>query len=297
MNNTDDVILLKVDFAFQYVMRNKTILGALIADVLGYDREDITCIQPMQKDLEKEHVDDKLGILDVYVTIREKTRINIELQVRSFEFWVNRSLFYTCKMYTEQVKAGTIYDEIHPCVSISILDFTLFDDVEQFHSRYRLMNEETGKIYTDKIEFHTIELTKLKNAGEEEQKSDLYKWAKMFQASTWEEYKQIGKEDEVMGEVVRELEKINQDEEARLDYLHRQMAIMDKKQELKDARRHGIEEGISQGITQGKKEGIELGVKAMIEALRELNLSDETIIEKLKEKFALSQKEAEKYLE
>ncbi len=284
MNNTNDVILLKVDFAFQYVMRNKKILGALIAAVLGYNREDITDIQPMPRDLDKEHADDKLGILDVYVTIKEKTRINIELQVRSFEFWVNRSLFYTFKMYVDQVKAGSIYDGMNPCVSISILDFTLFDDVDAFHSRYQIKNEETGKLYTDKVEFHTIELTKLKNVTEQEQKSELYKWARMFKASTWEEYNQIGEEDEVMEEVVKELEKINQDEVERLNYLHRQMAIMDKEQELKDAIRHGKEQGIEQGI------------KAVVETLRELAFSEEDILKKISEKFLLSKEKAKKYL-
>jgi len=292
MNKTNDVILLRIDFAFQYVMRNQKILGALIAAVLGYEREEITDIQPMPRDLDKEHADDKLGILDVHVTIRNKARVNIELQIRNFEFWVNRSLFYTFKMYADQVKAGTIYDAIEPCISISILDFTLFEDVKEYHSKYQLLNSETGKLYTNKIEFHTIELTKLKNVTQGEQKRELFKWARMFKANTWEEYEQIGEEDEIMSEVVKELEKINQDEVARLNYLHRQVAIMDKEQELKDAKRHGREEGLEQGL----EEGLEQGRKAMVETLRELNLSEEEILIKLKEKFLLSRKEAEKYL-
>ncbi len=59
----------------------------------------------------------------------------------------------------------------------------------------------------------------------------------------------------------------------------------------------GIEErGIQKGITQGITQGIAQGITAMITTLRELQFDDAVILSKIKEKFNLTEDEAESYL-
>uniref|UniRef100_UPI004056C90C PD-(D/E)XK nuclease family transposase n=1 Tax=Agathobacter sp. TaxID=2021311 RepID=UPI004056C90C len=59
--------------------------------------------------------------------------------------WADRSLFYLSKMYVEQIEEGQQYDAFKRCVSISILDFTLFHDTDEFYSCFHL-REDTSDI-------------------------------------------------------------------------------------------------------------------------------------------------------
>ncbi len=54
----------------------------------------------------------------------------------------------------------------------------------------------------------------------------------------------------------------------------------------------GREQGREQGLRQGRKQGI-LG---MISVLRDLNVSDSMILQKLQEKFLLTKEECQEYL-
>ena len=46
----------------------------------------------------------------------------------------------------------------------------------------------------------------------EEQKDDLYYWAKLFKATTWEEIKMLAEKNDYMGETVVTLHKMTEDE-------------------------------------------------------------------------------------
>ena len=73
----------------------------------------------------------------------------------------NRSLFYLVKMYVEQIEAGDTYKVLKRCVSISLLNFTLFLDTEEFYSCFHLREDKRNTIYTDKMEFHVLEFPKV----------------------------------------------------------------------------------------------------------------------------------------
>ena len=56
------------------------------------------------------------------------------------------------------------------------------------------------------------------------------------------------------------------------------------------------QENIEKGIKQGRDEGLDTGIRGMVSVLKEMNVSDEEIIKKLKEKFSLDDEKAKKYL-
>lgn len=64
-------------------------------------------------------------------------------------------------MITEQIKEGEDYSEIKKCIHIGVLDFELFKDTSGFYSSFHLMEDKRHTVYSDKIEFHVIELPKL----------------------------------------------------------------------------------------------------------------------------------------
>ena len=64
--------------------------------------------------LRKEYPEDKYGILDVRVLLKNGEQMDLEMQVVPFEFWFQRSFYYLSKMVTDQMKTGDTYDRIKP---------------------------------------------------------------------------------------------------------------------------------------------------------------------------------------
>lgn len=53
---------------------------------------------------------------------------------------------------------------------------------------------------------------------------------------------------------------------------------------------------MEKGIEKGIGKGIEKGIRGMVSALRELNIPDATIVQKIREKFEHSGEDAERYM-
>lgn len=51
-----------------------------------------------------------------------------------------------------------------------------------------------------------------------------------------------------------------------------------------------------ENVEKGREEGIQQGIFGMISALRDLNIPDSTILQKLQEKFLLTKEESKEYL-
>lgn len=252
MNRTKEpVVLLTVDYAFQYVMRNEEILKSLLAAVLKVRPDEIEGIRYLPRDLDKVKEDDKLGILDLHLLMKNEYEINIELQMRKMKYWENRTSFYIFKMFVDQMKSGGIY-KVNPCIGINILGFDFKPGRKKFHSKYMFMETETGDIYTDKIALHVLELPKLKYASEEEKNSDLYLWAKLFKARSWDEYEELAGENEGIRKAVDKMREITADEIKQKEYLHHFLAERDREYELESA----VEEGEIKGKIKGKADDI-----------------------------------------
>ncbi len=56
------------------------------------------------------------------------------------------------------------------------------------------------------------------------------------------------------------------------------------------------QENLEKGREEGREEGREQGILGMISVLRDLHIPDNTILEKLQEKFLFSKEEAQEYL-
>ena len=154
----------KIDFAFKEIMEDGKARTGFLAAVLRIDPESIMETRILNTNLRREHEDDKQGILDVRLLMDNDSEIDIEIQLSELKVWANRSLFYLAKMFTEQINPGDSYHVFKKCVSISILDFILFQGETEFHSCFHIREDKRHFLYTDKMEFHVIELPKLPEA-------------------------------------------------------------------------------------------------------------------------------------
>ena len=186
-------ITLTNDYAFKRFLgseENKPILQDLLQCILGLSSDEITGLELMDKELTKEELSDKSGILDVKLKLANGTVIDIEIQASWNASFVKRTLFYWAKMYTADFKAGESYDNLHKCITINIIadGFHLNDAV---HSEYLLQEKRAHTLLTDVLEVHFLDLQAAKRVkakeDEESKQNQLIHWLRFIGAKNKEE--------------------------------------------------------------------------------------------------------------
>ena len=98
-----------------------------------------------------------------------------------------------------------------------------------------------------------LNLTQIENVTEEERCSELYNWAKLFKATTWEEIKMLADKDTSISEFTFTLHEMTEDEKIYQQCLARERYERDQASMLA----YGIEQGIEKGMKKGSEEGSE----------------------------------------
>lgn len=244
----DDFIMSpKVDFAFKELMTNDMVRKGFLSAVLNIKDTDIKSTVMLNTNLKRVHDDEKQGILDVRLTMNDDTEINIEIQVAFLSSWADRTLFYISKMYSEQVGINKKYSNLKKCISISILNFELLKDTSDFYSSYHIREDKRHTIYTDKFEFHVIELPKLPTTSDG---TSIYDWAKFISTEDREGFKMLAKKNIYLDEAYKQLDIISQDQQKRLEYTARQKAIYDYNTLMEERFESGIRQGRQERDTQ-----------------------------------------------
>jgi len=261
----DDFLKLTNDYTFTEVMKNPFILKGFLSDVLSIQIRDIESIQVVDRYLGRLSKEGKLGILDIKVEVSHIGIIDIELQMLDAEDWENRSIFYTSRIYAENVRKGDDYLQCKKVINISILGFDLCKDTDYFYSRFHLMEDERHTLYSDMLEFHVVELGKvgcIPRTGHEK----LHKWARLFNTNS-EEERMVIEKDPYIEEALKELERISNDPARRQEYQDREDALRDYRSLKESARRQGLRQGLAEGKAKGKTEGKAEGKAEMIEVI------------------------------
>ena len=228
----------KIDFAFKEIMMDEQARIGFLSAILKLNPEDIQDTKILNTNLCKLHEDEKLGILDVRILMNNNTEIDIEIQLAAMNIWADRALFYLAKMYTEQISAGEDYTLFKKCVSISILDFKLFEQEPEFYSCFHIREDSRHFLYTDKMEFHVLELPKLPKELKEDS-SDIELWGKFINAERKEEFVMLAEKNTYIDSAYQHLQLISQDKEKRMEYEAREKAIRDYNQGILEAEQRG----------------------------------------------------------
>ena len=271
-------ICLTNNYAFQKIFKNEEIVKGFLIALLHLKETDIEELEVTDPFVEGEVKEEKEGILDVKLILNGGKKINIEMQNTYQEDWAERSLFYNCRMFTEGLKKGESYYELPPCIHVGILDFNYLKSPGFYH-RILLKDDTTGELYSSKFQFHVIELSKIATTKGKATKQDLYKWAKLISASTWEEIREESEGNHYMEKVRDEMIKMSQDESERYLYLREQMAIRDKASQLRSAENIGIRKGELLKLVTLVQRKIEKG--DTVDKIADDLLEDQEIIEKI----------------
>ncbi|MFC0302457.1 Rpn family recombination-promoting nuclease/putative transposase, partial [Virgibacillus soli] len=156
---------LKIDYAFKQLFgseKNKEITVVFLNAILqktGRDR--IKDIVFSNTEAGGEYQEDKQSRLDLLVVTNSDEWINIEIQFSNPYNMIKRSIYYWAGVYRSPMKPKMGYRELHPVISINILNFSIFEQTNAFHTTYHLYEDEKKFMLTDVMEFHFVEMPKL----------------------------------------------------------------------------------------------------------------------------------------
>ena len=289
-----------VDYCFKELLAYPEIRKGFVAAVLNKDPDEIEETTLMPTILSKDTEDGKYGILDVRVRMKNGSQMDLEMQVAPFKFWDNRVIFYLSKMYTDQIREGHRYEDLKPCIHVSILNFNLFPKDQICFREIAFCDLTTKQKYTDLMEIYVLELKKL--PPEQKDEPLVVKWMRFLSAERREDFEKMAEEDTYINEAYEVLQKLSADERKRLEYEARQKAILDYNSQMSSSR----EEGIQIGEARGEKRGIQIGeVRGIKKGESRLNklygsllkdgriedlqkaISDESYMEKLYKEYGL----------
>ena len=193
MENTY-TLTLKNDYLFKLLLgseENKACLQDFLECVLDMPAGMITDLELLDKELSKDEITDKTGILDVKLRLKDGTTIDIEIQNSWSTEFIPRTLFYWAKMYIEGFKEGEPYTGLTRCIAINLISqgFKLNSEV---HSAYRILEQQTYQQLTDLLEIHFLNLaavkgTKIRQAITTKKQEKLLNWLRFIETDDKEE--------------------------------------------------------------------------------------------------------------
>lgn len=201
------------DLLFHYVMQKSTsALIGLVCSLKGIDPSMVKSIEVTNPiDLNSSV---KETVMDLKLILNNNDILNIELQTYTEKYWIPRSILYLCRAY-DCLKKGEDYSKLKPTTHFCITNQELIPDNPEFYSQYLLMNTKSYKPYTKNIGINVLQLNHIDMATEEDISNNLVFWAKLFNASTWEEFKVLAKDNKAIEEVGNMMFTINSDDKAK----------------------------------------------------------------------------------
>ena len=201
------------------------------------------------------YLDGKESIVDVKCITEDNQTVIIEIQLQGNQYFIRRSLYYWANSYSSLLNKSENYTKLSPVISINVLDFTLFNDIKDFHSCYLLKEIKHNKILTDHCMLHYIELPKFSLNNDKEKLSS---WIKFFKG---ENMSNLIKENNIFEEVEKRCQSFIDSDPLINAYRKKEWNEYFYKDMMNVEREEGIKEGIEKGKLEGIKEGIKEGIE------------------------------------
>ena len=279
LKKPDNVIDLKKDLAFKiYFKENNSLLKSLLQNFLplpeGSQIEEVE-VQDSELTPPFYQPEEKKFVLDLKVRISRKEgtveTVNVEMQSTGQDYFTNRLLAYTSRLYTSQINQGQKYDQLYPVYSLAfcaenVKEFNSITD--EYYHVCTLRREDSDPArqvtFSRGMQFVVVELKKFAKEKASELVDLRDSWCYILKEApsiSEEEFKTIGKKGEEMGNAVKKLWNLSEDEK-----IQEYMEAIEKQRRDQWAResyvrREGREEGEKKGREEGEKKGREEGEK------------------------------------
>ena len=273
------------DFIFKKIFGekgNEDILIAFINAVLKRTKkEQIVEVEIIDnKQLTKELILDKTGIIDVRAKTSKGENIDIEVQLTDQGNMDKRTLFYWGKMYLENIKQGQDYTSLEKVITINILDFE-FLGTESYQSSFHLWEDiEKDYMLTDVVEIHFLELPKFRKKKDKDYRENaIERWLMFLEKDTPETtLKELMSLDTAIEKAEQKIEYLSSDEETMRIYYERERSLHERANMISSAEERGdlnrakiaIRNMLSKGMTKELiSEMLEVSIELVEEVYKE----------------------------
>lgn len=258
-----DVVSAKLDVIFKKIFtENQDLLHEFIADILEIPSKSITKIQITNPEIPPETVNGKFSRLDLNMKV-DNQLVNVEIQVKNYNDYKERALFYWAKLFTSELKSGENYRELKKTITINIINFNMFDN-NNYHTEVVSVIKDTNEIFSDKFNIHFFELKKVNKKVNPNNRREM--WLQFIKADKEEDFEMIKETNvPVMEKAVRVIYDYSEDTRIREMARMREKALHDEASALATSRAEGKAEGRAEGIAE------------MVEMMRNSNISEEQI--------------------
>jgi len=206
---TNDVVFKRV-FGDE---RNKGVTAKLLSAILGTEigESDLTFGDPH---LNREFIDDKMGILDMFVRLKNGETVAVEMLTGNFSHIHKRVEYYISKVVAAQLAKSNDYPKLKPVVFILIATDPVLKNTAKYHSEFAMMEKSEHYVLHDLRTLHIIELSKLppQSSGR------LVSWLRFISAQRKEELMELVKENPELKYACNALEEVNSTAEVRALY-------------------------------------------------------------------------------
>ncbi|MDU2123688.1 MAG: Rpn family recombination-promoting nuclease/putative transposase [Clostridium celatum] len=234
------------DFIFKKIFGekgNEDILIAFINAVLKRTKkEPIVEVEIIDnKQLTKELILDKTGIIDVRAKTSNGENIDIEVQLTDQGNMDKRTLFYWGKMYLENIKQGQDYTTLEKVITINILDFE-FLGTESYQSSFHLWEDiEKDYMLTDVVEIHFLELPKFRKKKDKDYRENaIERWLMFLEKDISETtLKELMSLDTAIEKAEQKIEYLSSDEETMRIYYERERSLHERANMISTAEARG----------------------------------------------------------
>ena len=254
-------LTLKNDYLFKLLLgseENKACLQDFLECVLDIPTGMITDLELLDKELTKDEITDKTGILDVKLRLKDGTTIDIEIQNSWSAEFIPRTLFYWSKMYIEGFKEGESYTSLTRCIAINLISQG-FKLNREIHSAYSILEQKNYQPLTDLLEIHFLNLTAVK--GPEIRQSittkkqeKLINWLRFIETDDKEERAMLAMTSPVLQMLNEKIDVLSLNPEERKLYESRMKLKSDIATISEVQYNAGIERGKTLGLAEGSRQ-------------------------------------------
>ena len=229
---------------------NQVITDRTIEDLDFIDKE----MHPVERD-------SKGSVYDMFCRTDDGSRIIVEVQRRKQPFYPERAIYYSTFQVQRQVEAGKESYDFLPVYVINILNFKMDNDPgdTEVKTVYRLYEETSHKLLTNRITFIFLELPKFRKSLEELDGNILEGMYYCFKNIASLDSRPEVLDHEVFARIFKESELLKMDLETRDKVRERMTTERDLRNQMKYAMETAIAEGLAEGLAEGRAEGLAEG--------------------------------------
>ena len=256
------------DFIFGKVMQDPKLCKELLQRILPGLKIDHIEYPETQKAIRPD-IDAKSVRLDVYVEDGKGTVYDIEMQVGMSKELPKRTRYYQSLLDMQMIDKGEPYKKLKPSYIIFICPFDQFGMGRHIYTFENICKEDKSVLLNDGTTKIFLNAKGTMDDVSPELKAFLDYVAGKKPADPF----------------VDELEEAVKNARKNREWRHEYMTLLMRDQE-----------NIEMGMEIGKAKGMEIGISGMVSSLRDFNIPDDDILQKIQEKYNLSLEDAEHYM-